>query len=203
MAIACVDLRPGVDAGPFVAALEAGVPADAYDPLDVWIRDRQGSHRVSLYAWRGNPWFAATLARAAAATDAVERAVVGLDQDEYGAEHVVLDGRAGPLCRVQHVYVYPDGEPDPELRPEMSEFPVREGLAAGPDGQVDGPRSWAVVAGLFEVDPDRVIEANRRSELAYEELGSVFSPFVAWWDALGVVYPVELGEPDRTIGGRR
>jgi hypothetical protein len=36
----------------------------------------------------------------------------GLDHDEYGVEHVVLDGRGGALMSVYHVYVYPDGEVD-------------------------------------------------------------------------------------------
>jgi hypothetical protein len=44
----------------------------------------------------------------------MHRAIVGLDHDEYGIEHAVLSGHDGGVCRLQHLYVYPGGEPHEE-----------------------------------------------------------------------------------------
>jgi hypothetical protein len=205
MAFGCVDLRADADVEQFLLALDRAVSsaADAGEPLTVNIGERAGRPRLSLYANYGNPWFGNVLAQAAEATGAVERAIVGLDHDEYGIEHVILDGRDGRLARVQHVYVYPDGEPDAEFGPTLTDLPVRHGLATSPDGVVDGPRSWAVVAALFDIPPERIVSAARQMANAHEELGVVFRPFAPWWDSLDVVYPGDLGPADVTLTGRR
>jgi hypothetical protein len=201
MAFGCVDLGPGADVAGFVAALDQAI-ADARDndePLSIHIGEHDGRPRLSLHAHHGDSWLGPVLARAAAATGAVERAVLGLDHDQYGIEHVVLDGRHGRLARVQHVYIHPDGEPAAEYELNFTELPVRDGLSAEPDGTLDGPRSWAVVADLYDVPPERVVAAARQQATAHEELGVVFTPFAPWWDSLGLTYPTELGPPDVTL----
>jgi hypothetical protein len=205
MGFGCVDLRAGADVEQFLAALAQARSevADPDRPLEVNLGEQDGRPRLSLSATYGNAWLGQVLARAAAATGAVERAVIGLDHDEYGIEHVVLDGRDGPLFRVQHIYVYPEGEPGPEYEPTVTDLPVRDGLEASPDGVVDGPASWAVVAALYDIPPDRIAPVARYAETAHAELGEVFTPFAPWWDALGVAYPGELGPPDVTLSGSR
>ncbi|MEN3362019.1 MAG: hypothetical protein V7637_6001 [Mycobacteriales bacterium] len=203
MAFGCVDLRPGSDVDEFLSALGEAVreTASPGEPLTVNVQEHGGRPRLSLHANYGNTWFGPVLVRAAAATGTVERAVLGLDHDEYGIEHVVLAGGDGGLARVQHIYVHPDGEPRPDHEPMFVGVPVRDGLTAAADGTVAGPASWAVVAALYDVPPDRVIAVARYDESAHEELGVVFAPFKPWWDALGLVYPGDLGPPDHTFVG--
>jgi hypothetical protein len=205
MAFGCVDLRADADAERFLTALDQAVSgvSGAGEALQVHLGERAGRSRLSLFADHGDHWLGQVLAEAAVATGAVERAVVGLDHDEYGIEHLVLDGRDGRLSRVQHVYVYPGHEPDAEHGPTLTELPVRDGLEATPDGLVDGPRSWAVVAALFDIAPDRIVSAARQAADAHEQLGVVFTPFAPWWAALDVVFPGELGPADVTLTGRR
>lgn len=187
MAFACVDLRPGVAAGPLLTALDAEVRdnPDASRPLLVWTGDRDGRTRVSLLADYGNIWLDDALQRAAATTGDVARAVVGLDHDEYGIEHLVLAGADGSgLVRVQHVHVHPDGEADDDGPPT-----------------VDGPGARAAVAALFGVPAERMEQAAREAMHSHEALGAVFTPFRPWWDALGVDYPFNLGDPAFTLDG--
>lgn len=197
MGFACVDLRAGADAGRFVAAFDTAFQQEPDGKsLMGRVDDRDGRARVSLIAHYGNIWLDSALCRAAAATGDVARAVVGLDHDEYGIENVVLDGGDG-LRRVHHVYVYPGGAVIDEYRPSgpLAGLPVAGGGEVRPDGTVDGPRARAAAAALFGVPPERMEQAARRSANAHQDLGSVFTPFEAWWDALGAVYPVEQGDP--------
>jgi hypothetical protein len=130
----------------------------------------------------------------------VERALLGLDHDEYGVEHVVLDGRGGTLVRVHHVYVYPDGEVDQGYGPLLAGLPARPDLAANPDGTLTGSDALAAAAALYEVSADAMVRAVRETANAFDSLQIVFEPLAPWWRALGVTYPApDLGEPTLTL----
>lgn len=127
--------------------------------------------------------------------------MVGLDHDEYGAEHVVLAGVGDGLCRVHHVYVHPGGVADGEGEPTMTDVPVRPDLQTTPDGTVDGVAARAAVAELFAVEGTRMESAAEQAASAHETLGSVFAPFAPWWEALGLTYPIPDLGPETTIVG--
>src|SRR5262245_19696978 len=184
MAFACVDLRRGEAAEPFLAALTA-TAADQPDvghPIESSTVSQDGRSRVWLFADYGNVWLGRVLALTAGQTCTVERVVLSLDHDEYGAEHAVLDGRDGPLCRLHHVYIYPGGQPDGEAEPLLANLPACDGLEVRDDGTVDGPRSWAAAARLFDVSPERLAQSAKQTVSAHENLGLVFTPFAPWWD---------------------
>ncbi|GAA1832587.1 hypothetical protein GCM10009682_58810 [Luedemannella flava] len=199
MAFASVDLRSAADADAFLAALRDAVAAnrDADRPLQAHL----DGARATLHADYGNIWLGHVLARVAENTGVVRRAVLALDHDEYGAEHVVLDGTVGGLRRVQHVYVFPHGEPDEDLGLTIADVPAHPDVPAGDNGMLDGPAAWAVAAALYDVPVARLAAAARRQETAYEHLGAVFSPFEGWWDALGAPYAGGPGGHVVTIGG--
>lgn len=197
MAFGCVDLQAKADLERFLQALgRAVVEARAgYLPLPVGIGGREGRYRLWMGGVYGaNTYLGEVLTLASAATGAVERAIMGLDHDEFGAEHVVFDGRDGQLRRVQHVFVHPGGEPAEGYGPSetLTALPAHADVGVGPDGVVDGPRSWAAVARLFGVPAGRVASAAQRAANAHEHLGSVFTPFEPWWDALEVTPPDDL-----------
>jgi hypothetical protein len=133
----------------------------------------------------------------------VDRALIGLDLDEYGVEHVVLDGRGGEFVRVHHVYVYPDGEPTDEFGPLVAHVPVRADLGVNADGTLTGVDALAAAAALFDVGADRMVTAVRETADAHEQLQIVFVPLAPWWTALGATYPVpEMGEPTTVLNRR-
>jgi hypothetical protein len=198
MAYGAVDLRAGVAADTFLAAFERALTGEetADRAVALWVGEHGEHVRVAFSADRGNVWLGRVVAGAAGD---VQRALLGLDHDEYGVEHVVFDGRGGPLLRVHHVYVYPDGEVDEEYAPALADLPARSDLAANPDGTLTGVDALAAVAALYDVAPDRMVRAVRDTANAFESLQIVFEPLAPWWDALGVSYPADLGEPTITL----
>jgi hypothetical protein len=199
MAYGAVDLRAGVAADAFVAAFERELAGEkgAGRSVEVWVNEHGEHVRVTLLAGRGNVWLGSVLSRAAGD---VERALLGLDHDEYGVEHVVFDGRGGGLLRVHHVYVYPDGQVDEEYAPTLAGLPARPDLAANPDGTLTGVDALAAAAALYDVAADRMVRAVQATVNSFESLQIVFEPLAPWWDALGVTYPVpDLGEPALTV----
>ncbi len=150
MAYGAVDLRADVAADAFVAAFERELAREktADHPVAVWVNDHGEHARVTLLADWGNIWLGPVVARAAGD---VQRALVGLDHDEYGVEHVVFDGRGGALLRVHHVYVYPHGEPDEQYAPTLAGLPARADLTANPDGTLTGVDALAAAAALYHV----------------------------------------------------
>src|SRR6266540_2645233 len=191
--------RAGVAADAFVAAFERELAREktADHPVAVWVNDHGEHARVTLLADWGNIWLGPVVARAAGD---VQRALVGLDHDEYGVEHVVFDGRGGPLLRVHHVYVYPHGEPDEQYAPTLAGLPARADLTANPDGTLTGVDALAAAAALYHVAADRMGRAVQETANAFESLQIVFTPLAPWWNALGVTYPVpDLGEPTVTL----
>ena len=199
MAYGAVDLRTGVAAADFVAALDRELAGerDADRPVEVWVSRHGERVRVTLFAAWGNTWLGGVTTRAAGD---VERALLGLDHDEYGVEHVVLDGRGGALVRVHHAYVYPDGEVDEGYGPLLAGLPARPDLAANPDGTLTGSDALAAAAVLYEVSADAMVRAVRETANAFDSLQIVFEPLAPWWRALGVTYPApDLGEPTLTL----
>ncbi len=199
MAYGAVDLRADVAADAFVAAFERELAREktADHPVAVWVNDHGEHARVTLLADWGNIWLGPVVARAAGD---VQRALVGLDHDEYGVEHVVFDGRGGALLRVHHVYVYPHGEPDEQYAPTLAGLPARADLTANPDGTLTGVDALAAAAALYHVAADRMVRAVQETANAFESLQIVFTPLAPWWNALGVTYPVpDLGEPTVTL----
>jgi hypothetical protein len=199
MAYGAIDLFPGASADDWVAAFERGFGGkrDVIRPVEVWVAPLSERTRITVFADWGNPWFGQAVAGLA---DGVERAVVGLDHDEYGVEHVVLDGRGGALVRVHHVYVYPDGEMREEYAPLLAGLPARPDLTANVDGTLTGADALAVAAALYDVGAAAMIEAVRATAVAYESLQIVFEPLAPWWHALGLTYPIpDLGDPTLTL----
>ena len=199
MAYGAVDLRPGAPADGFLAEFGRALIAEpeARDPVAVWVNTHGERLRVTVSANRANTWLCPVLARA---STVVDRAVVGLDHDEYGVEHVVFDGSGGILVRVHHVYVYPHNEPDPEIVPTAASLPGRADLAARPDGTLSGVDALAAAAALYDVGAERMVQAVRSTAKAHESLQIVFEPLAPWWAALGVTYPVPaLGEPTTVL----
>ncbi|MER7273234.1 hypothetical protein ABT369_02135 [Dactylosporangium sp. NPDC000244] len=189
MAVAAVDLSRAADPAGFVDALKL-----PQEPVPYWIRPQGSAHtRVSLYADRGNTW----LAEAIADAPDWERAIIALDHDEYGGEHLILSRVDGVVSRVQHVFLHWDGEPGPDFDevalPRLLPAPTA-------DGMLNTPASWAAVAALYGADPAAVERAGRAAAEAHEELGTIFTPFEGFWDAVGAEYPLELdGEIDGII----
>jgi hypothetical protein len=171
----------------------------ATQPLHVWIRPIKGGRRVSLWADYGNAWLGEALVLAAAGVPGLQRAVLGLDHDGYGAEHVIFAGMAGGLCRLQYVYVYPDGEPNEECEPSFADVPPCRAVDVAPDGTINGVSSWAAVAALYRVPLEPVKNAGQYAAVAHEELGVIFTPFAPWWNAIDVSYPGDLGAPDLVL----
>ncbi|MEV6930190.1 hypothetical protein AB0M46_37700 [Dactylosporangium sp. NPDC051485] len=205
MACAAADLEPGADPRQLLEAIaeasrQQPLAQHATQPAAAWIRSTDEGARVSLLADSGNTWLAEALAIAAARVPGLRRAILALDHDEYGAEHIILAGSGEGLRRLQHVYVYPDGEPDDEFEPTLTDVAVPDGLDVAPDGTVNGPASWSAVAALYGVPLEPVERAGRYAEVAHEELGTIFTPFEPWWEAVHARYPFELGQPDLALG---
>lgn len=201
MACAAVDLDPTADPKPLLDLLveEAGQPplaAYATKPLSVWIRPTGDGLRVSLLADYGNIWLGQTVVTAAARLPQVRRGILALDHDEYGIEHLIIARVGGRVCRLQHVYVHPDGEPNEEEQPSLLEVPAHSTVDVAADGTVNNPASWSAVAALYGVPNGAVEAAGRYAAVAHEGLGVVFTPFEPWWKAVEVAYPGDLGEPD-------
>jgi hypothetical protein len=199
MAYAAVDLRSGVAAGAYLNRFEGELTgvADADRPVQIWVNEVDQQVRVTIFADYGNIWLGDVVARLDADVD---RVLIGLDHDEYGAEHLVLDGRSGALLRVHHVYVYPQGEASEEYAPTLADRPARPDLAANPDGTLTGADALAAAAALYGVDAAAMVRAVRETERADESLQIIFEPLAPWWHALGVTYPIpDLGEPTRTL----
>jgi hypothetical protein len=201
MAYGAVDLGEGVTADEFASALERELATDkdANRPLEFWVSAVAGRVRITLFAIYGNIWLGRVVAQAGRGV-AIERAVLGLDHDEYGVEHVVLDGRSGGLMRVHHVYVYPEGEPDEEFAPHLTDLRARPDIVANPDGTLTGSDALAAAAALYGVGAEAMVRAVRDTASAHESLQIVFTPLAPWWPALGLTYPFpDLGDPDRTL----
>ena len=120
------------------------------------------------------------------------RVAVAQDNDEYGALWVVLAVLDGEVRTVHRRYIL---NADPyrrrEVRRALRDFEGRDPRAQ----DVAGPEAAAAAADLFEVERQRMLEAELDSVWAYQKIGVVAGPF-PWWDALGLRWDA-VGEPLR------
>jgi hypothetical protein len=168
MGAAWLDLARGGDVAAVLADLRTGAPSDEPTELTAWT----AGSRIELcsdgvgYGSLGD-LVAGVLGR----TAAVARAVVLLDHDEYGSEHIVLtcDG-VGTVRRVHHVYVDPEGEPS------LTDVPPMPGVGPGRGrgALLDDAAARAMLGDLFGV-PAKTMP--KRAEQAHD-----------WLDALGVAW---------------
>jgi hypothetical protein len=120
------------------------------------------------------------------------RAAVAEDNDEFGAAWTVLSAENGSVTTVHRRYVL---NANPGKRAEIAEA-VQDLGGIDPRAQdVAGEHAAAAAADLFGVDPRPLIDAEKRSNHAWEELGTVGGPF-PWWSALQLPWPgPHAGEP--------
>ena len=188
MAYGAVDLRTGVAADAFVAAVERELAHDkaADHVVEVWVNEHGEHVRVTLFANWGNIWLGGVVARVAGD---VQRALLGLDLLLGVAVRpnlIALNARCRQITNLLIVKPLAGG-PD---------------LAANPDGTLTGAAALAAAAALYDVAADRMVRAVRETANAFESLQIVFTPLAPWWDALGVTYPIpDLGEPTITLPG--
>ncbi|GAB1639811.1 hypothetical protein [Krasilnikovia sp. MM14-A1259] len=198
MGAAWLDLTDGVDASAQLAEVRwllEGTPE-----VTAWVRETPGGGRIELasddveYAE-----LASLVASIMEETPAIRRAVIALDHDEYGAEHIVLVTVDGEPRRVHHVYVYPrdaeTGEPYVEGEPTLTDVPP---LAApepsdDPGAVVDGREARASLARLFDIPVELVEKAAVKAASAHEDLMTVGAPFAAWHEVLNVQWIGESG----------
>lgn len=153
--------------------------------LQAW----HGASRIELYSDdEGYEQLGDLVAAVMRRTGLVRRAVVFLDHDEYGAEHVVVapDG-AGGVCRLHHVYVFPDDD-DSEGDPAMTDLPPAAGAGPGgrPGALIDDAAARDLTARLFGVPVGRLHAAADAAADAHEGLGVVGEPARPWLEALGI-----------------
>lgn len=132
MGAAWLDVTHPDDVEAVLADLRTGEPAEP-TTLRAWVR---GS-RIELYSRDRYDRLADLVAATMQRTGAVRRAVVYLDHDEYGDEHIVMARDAeGLVRRVHHVFAYPYDEDTDEYfvegEPSMTLVPVASGRARCP-----------------------------------------------------------------------
>lgn len=201
MGAAWVDLAPGSDVAAALNALRHGEPRDTPANLSAWVVETAAGPRVELYTdGEGYEELAPLVANFLRNTPGAH-ALVALDHDEYGAEHLVLDAPGGQLRRVHHVFVYPrdedTDEPYMDAEPTLTEVPAAgPSESSAPGALVDGPRARAAAAGLYGVAAERVEKATAEAALAHRELQIIGGPFEAWLDAFGLVWIGESGSTE-------
>lgn len=120
------------------------------------------------------------------------RAAVAEDNDEYGALWVVLSAQDGSVRTVHRRYIL---NADPEDPADVATA-LRDLDGVDPRTEdVAGAAAAAAAAELFGVEAGPMLEAERESAAAHEEIGVVGGPF-PWWDALELLWG-GVGEPLR------
>jgi hypothetical protein len=195
MAAAWVDLAPGADVDTALIALREAQPCDEPADISGWVVETAGRTRVELVAdGTGYEALAAVVVDFLRHNTSGARALVALDHDEYGAEHIVLDAPGGQVRRVHHVFVYPrdedTNEPYLEGEPTLTEVPAASPPEPGddPGALVDGPQARVVAARLYEVPSERVEAAAVKAAHAHESLQIVGAPFSPWLDAFNLAW---------------
>jgi hypothetical protein len=200
MAAAWVDLALGADVDAALAALREAEPREEPATLSGWVIETAGRTRIELVAdGVGYEALAAVVADFLRHTTSGARALVALDHDEYGAEHIVLDAPAGQVRRVHHVFVYPRDEDTNE--PYLEAEPTLTGIPAAsapeptddPGAVVDGPQARAAAAALYGVGIAQVEAAAIKAIRAHEDLQIIGAPFSPWLDAFNVAWIGESG----------
>lgn len=199
MGAAWLDLTPDADVSLLLAAVRDAEPRPEPAPLDAWVVATPTGRRVELSAIDGYAELAHLVANVMQETGVVRRAVIALDHDEYGAEHIVLAPVGGLVRRVHHVFVYPrdedTNEPYVEAEPTLTEVPPAElpEPSDDPGALVDGQASRTALARLFDVPVQRLEAAAAEAASAHEGLQIIGAPFEAWLGALDLPWIGESG----------
>ncbi|GAB1641403.1 hypothetical protein [Krasilnikovia sp. MM14-A1259] len=139
-------------------------------------------------------------------TGVVIRALVALDHDEYGAEHIVLATRDGRVERVHHKYIYPKLLglwPYRAGRPWRTDLPTigwERGRFSG--RLVDGPSARSALARLYGVPLGQIRAAGRHARRSHQDLGIIGEPFAPWLNALGIAWSGPDGEKPVLVRNR-
>lgn len=168
-----IDVAPGGDVDEVLSVLCRRDPhAEATETGTGWTRVRAFLRDVGQLA----------LVEYAAVSAGRARAAIAEDNDEYGALWVVLSASDGRATTVHRRYVL---NADP-FDPADVAVALRDLDGVDPRAvDVAGPGAAAAAAELFEVDPGPMLDAERDSDTAFEEIGVVGGPF-PWWHALGL-----------------
>jgi hypothetical protein len=199
MGLAWIDLIHGADLKAATSALAQSLPADVPIAGALLPEQPDGRTRIETIATYGNIWIGEFVVAAARRSGLVERAFIALDHDEYGAEHIILDGRGGTVRRVHHIYVYPRAEDTGELyiedTPSLMEVPpaVTPEPSEDPGAVVDGVAAHAAAAALYGVPAERMERAAVAAADVYKHLGTVGATFDPWLDALGLRWVGDCG----------
>jgi hypothetical protein len=205
-AIAWIDLVPGADVEAVLATLRDGEPRDGPANLYARVVD-PGTPGVRIEAAAGGVGYemlADLVVNLMRGSGTVMRALLVLDHDEYGAEHIVLDQAQGVVRRVQHVFVYPRswwGRMYREGEPALTHVPPAVRSRGNPrrGRLVDGPAAWAAAAELYGVPVRRMTQAAAKASKAHHSLCTVGAPVAPWLDALGIAWMDERGGPSRKL----
>ncbi|KKK06584.1 hypothetical protein LQ51_07600 [Micromonospora sp. HK10] len=205
MGLAWIDLVPGADPEAALAAFRAGIPLLPQRPKGLALQAGAVTVELSDGRCRIESWSAGDYGRLAdlvvqyaEGTGLVSHAFVALDHDEYGAEHIVIDGYDGTVRRAYHYVAYPRDEDTGAYYTEggpgsVSRVPgIEEPVAGGDPGvKVDGSLARATVAARYGVPVAAVDRAAMADAFAHREIGVVGGPCAQWRDALGLVWPSE------------
>jgi hypothetical protein len=194
MGAAWLDVVAGGDVEAVLAELGSTVSGSEPARLQAWRRTYDGGSRVEVYSdASGYDRLGDLVATVVRRTDLVWRAVVFLDHDEYGAEHLVLapDG-TGQARRVHHVYVYPYDEDSGEYlidgEPSLTDVPAVAGAGPGgtPGALIDDPTARMSTARLFGITAERMRAAAGQAAGSHRGLQIVGAPVQPWLDAFGI-----------------
>jgi hypothetical protein len=163
-------------------AVVMGAPAER-----VWIAVEPDWIRLSTYLSFGSGLIDQISALVASAGRG--RAAVAEDNDEYGACWVVLAAEDGVTRTVHRRYIL-NASPrrGREVKQALKDFVVEGQLRDPRADDVPGAPAATEAALLFGVDPRGVVDAEARSDTAFEGLGVVGGPF-PWKDAMGLTWP--------------
>jgi hypothetical protein len=188
MGVAWLDMVAGGDVEAVLADLRDGSPTDEPTRLQASRGTYDGGSRIAVYSdGIGYGRLAELVVAVVRRTGVVRRAVVVLDHDEYGAEHIVVapDG-AGGVHRLHHVFVYPSDEDRGEGEPSLTDVPAGAGPGATPGALVDDAAARTLTAELYGISRERMDVAAARSADAHKGLQIVGEPVKEWLDAFGV-----------------
>ncbi len=117
------------------------------------------------------------------------RAAIAEDNDEFGACWVVLAVDGGIARTVHRRYVLnADPRSRRDVKQTLRDF-VQDGEVKDPRADdVAGAQAAAEAALLFGVEPGPVVDAEKGSVTAFEELGVVGGPF-PWREPMGLTWP--------------
>ena len=190
MGAAWLDVVPDGDVEAVLADLRTGEPVKEPAGLQARLGRYDAGTRIELYSDRGEHRLGDLVAGVLRRTGLVRWAVVYLDHDEYGAEHIVLAAdRTGTVHRVHHVFVHPDDEGSGQ--PSMTLVPAAPGTGPGaaPGAVIDDAAARAMVAELFGVPAESMRVAAELAARADQGLLTAGEPPSAWLDAFGVAWP--------------